>query len=272
MSIPFIQARNFTSTGSAGRGVDLVVIHDMEAPEVPGTALNVAQWFAGPTAPNASAHYCVDDQAVVQCVKDTDVAWHAPGANANGIGIEHAGYARQTSAEWDDPYSRAMLVNSARLAAALCVTHKIPPVWLSPADLLAGKRGITSHANVSAAWRKSNHTDPGPGFPSARYIELVRSFIVGAGDGGAVRPSTGRRFQVGEYVDVCPRPDGGLWGLKEDGGVINVPPGGPFFGSEAERFGKEKVKGARIFPWRGGYVIVSDPPATYHHPDPTWKG
>lgn len=175
---PFIQARNYTKTG--GRSIDLIVVHDMEAPEVPDTASKVALWFAGPTAPNASAHYCIDQRAVIQCVRDQDVAWHAPGANSNGIGLEHAGFANQTSAQWDDSYSRGMLERSAALTADLCTRYKIPVAWLSPADLLAGKRGITSHANVSAAWHRSTHTDPGANFPAQAYVDLVRASCVTA--------------------------------------------------------------------------------------------
>ena len=33
--------------------------------------------------------------------------------------------------------------------------------------LRAGERGITTHAQVSKAWKKSDHWDPGPGFPIA---------------------------------------------------------------------------------------------------------
>ena len=73
--------------------IDLLVIHTMEAPEKPDTAENVAKWFAGSTAPQASAHYCIDADSIVQCVQDRDVAWHAPGANHNGLGFEHAGTA-----------------------------------------------------------------------------------------------------------------------------------------------------------------------------------
>lgn len=276
MIIPFIQARNYTVSG--GRSVDLVVVHDMEAPEVPGTARRVAQWFAGSTAPNASAHYCIDDKEIVQCVRDQDVAWHAPGANARGIGLEHAGYARQTSAEWDDPYSSAMLRLSAKLTAALCTRYRIPAVWLTPGDLLAGKRGITSHNNVSKAFRKSDHSDPGPGFPWERYITLVRSNMVQAAGTEVVSeqvvpPTTRRRGRVvDDFIDEIIRPDGGLWRLKEDGGVFNVPATGAFFGSEFERFQKEGRKGFRLFAWRGGYAIMDRRGDVYHHPDPAWKG
>lgn len=267
MSYPFLPARHFTKTG--GRQVDLLVLHDMEAPEIPGTATRVALWFAGTLAPNASAHFCIDDEATIQCVREEDVAWHAPGANHNGIGIEHAGFAHQTAANWSDAYSSAMLERSAQLAADLCRRYDIPAVWLSVADLRAGRRGITSHANVSLAFGKSTHTDPGAHFPAERYVAMVRAQLGGEKKGWPA---------VGEYVDMIPRPDmAGVWALKADGGVFNDPPGGPFFDSEAERFGKEGRTAARIYPFRGGYVIADDGTKDgvvrlYAHPDPAWKG
>jgi N-acetyl-anhydromuramyl-L-alanine amidase AmpD len=174
-TLPFVQARNFTK-GRSG-SIDLVVIHTMEAPEKPTTAENVAAWFAGSSAPKASAHYCIDSDTIVQCVKDTDVAWHAPGANHDGIGIEHAGRAAQTAKDWSDAYSKAMLERSAQLTASLCKRYDIPVTWLRPADLLAGRRGITGHVDVSRAFKKSDHHDPGTGFPIERYLALVKAHM-----------------------------------------------------------------------------------------------
>jgi hypothetical protein len=85
-------------------------------------------------------------------------------------------------------------------------------------------------------------------------------------------PVIKRRRRVGEYVDIMIRPDGGLWGLQEDGGVINVPAGGPFFDSESARFKKEGRKAVALEPWHGGYCIIDSSLARYHHPDPAWKG
>jgi hypothetical protein len=168
----FIQSRNFTKGRSWS--IDVLVIHTMENAEKPDSAENVANWFAGSTAPEASAHYCIDDNSVVQCVRDEDVAWHAPGANHDGLGFEHAGTAKQTGRDWDDDYSKAMLARSAALVAEKCAQYDIPPVWLYPADLQAGRRGITSHDNVSKAFRRSTHWDPGTGFNVQRYLRLVR--------------------------------------------------------------------------------------------------
>jgi N-acetyl-anhydromuramyl-L-alanine amidase AmpD len=164
LAYPFMPARNFTR--AARKDVDLVVVHTMEAPEKGETAENVAAWFAGSTAPKASAHYCVDGDTIVQCVRDEDVAWHAPGANHDGVGIEHAGYARQSQADWDDEYSTRMLERSAELTADLCARYRIPPVWLHPADLLAGRRGITSHFNVSRAFKNGCAPQGGPQAPA----------------------------------------------------------------------------------------------------------
>jgi N-acetyl-anhydromuramyl-L-alanine amidase AmpD len=171
-TIPFVQARNFTRGRT--NAIDVLVIHTMESPEKPDTAESVANWFAGATAPQASAHYCIDSNSVVQCVHDTDVAWHAPGANHNGLGFEHAGRAAQSSHDWRDEYSQAMLEISAELVAQKCAEHHIPVVWLQPADLRAGRRGITGHVQVSDAFHRSDHRDPGTSFPIEEYLERVK--------------------------------------------------------------------------------------------------
>ena len=172
MAYPFVESPNVTRTG--GRRIDLIVIHTMESAEKGDTAEHCALWFRNPAA-KVSAHYCVDADSIVQCVRDQDVAWHAPGANHDGIGIEHAGRARQTGRDWSDVYSAAMLERSAALVADLCRKHSIPVTWLYAADLKAGKRGITTHAAVSKAFKRSSHWDPGTGFPVERYLADVRA-------------------------------------------------------------------------------------------------
>lgn len=170
----FIQAKNFTR-GRFGSPVMLVVLHTMEVPEKPNKARQIAQWFAGATAPQASAHFCVDDMEIVQCVAESDTAWAAPGANRNGVHIEQAGRAGQTAAEWADPFSESMLRRSAALTADLCRRHGVPIKRLNAEEVKAGAKGICGHVDVTKAFPalKGTHWDPGPAFPWAHFIELV---------------------------------------------------------------------------------------------------
>lgn len=178
MKYEMIHAANFTRVE---RKPNLIVVHTMESSEKPGTARAVARWFAGASgeAPQASAHYCVDGSEIIQCVEDNLIAWHAPGANARGIGIEHAGRAAQTAAEWDDLESNRILRRSAALVAELCLSYKIPTERIGPAEIKAGKPGICGHADVTAAFpdKGHGHSDPGPNFPWDAYLIAVRAEI-----------------------------------------------------------------------------------------------
>jgi hypothetical protein len=150
----------------------------MEAPEGPLTAENIAHYFANMPASNkASAHVCVDNNSAVRCVADGDRAWHAPGANSDGLGLEIAGYARQSRGEWLDQYSKGALEQAAKVTADWCRKHKIPAVKLSVAELVAGKRGIVGHRDVSAAYRQTNHSDPGPNFPWDYFLGRVNAIL-----------------------------------------------------------------------------------------------
>jgi N-acetyl-anhydromuramyl-L-alanine amidase AmpD len=186
VAYPFVQSPNATET--SGRAVDLVVMHTMEVSEREGAAMICARWFASPVS-KVSAHYCVDARTIVQCVREKDVAWHARGGNTHSIGVELAGFASQTAREWADDYSTSLLTRASRLVADLCLRWRIPPRWLVAGDLLAGRRGITGHAEVSRAYRQSDHWDPGSGFPIERFLDQVRSAQQSARARRAVRQS-----------------------------------------------------------------------------------
>jgi N-acetyl-anhydromuramyl-L-alanine amidase AmpD len=151
----------------------------MENTEKPGTARQVAKWFAGPMAPQASAHACVDNQEVILCVREEDVAWAAPGANRDGYHIEHAGRASQDEAAWADEYSQSMLKLSASHAAEVATRHDIPAIKLTVEEVRDGKtKGFCGHHDVSLAFKKSTHTDPGKGFPWGQYLALVDKQLI----------------------------------------------------------------------------------------------
>ena len=174
----FIPAKHFTVAHR--EAVDWIVIHATQGAERNGAAVATAERFAGigQEAPQASAHYAIDPIQVIQCVRETDVAWHCPGANRRGIGIEHCGLSEQTPAQWADEGSEAELQQSAVLAAAMCARWGIPAVRLSPDDILHGQRGIAGHMDFTAAFQTPNgHHDPGPDFPWQHYLDLVHAAI-----------------------------------------------------------------------------------------------
>jgi N-acetyl-anhydromuramyl-L-alanine amidase AmpD len=169
---PFMPAKYFTRvTGT--RKVRLVVIHSMESQEKGDTAENVARYFQNIPRP-ASAHLCVDADSIVQCVRDNDVAFAAPGVNRDGIHIELAGYSKQTEAEWLDPYGVLMLDKAANAAAQYCLKFDLPVAHLSLQELKDGKRGIIGHWDATQTYKpNAGHTDPGQNFPWAFFIKRV---------------------------------------------------------------------------------------------------
>ena len=176
MTYPFIQAKHYTK-GRGGHKPRLIVIHTMETPETESRAKQVASWFAGKTAPNASAHYMVDDKQVLQSVQEADTAWAVDDftLNEESISIEHAGSASQTPAQWADAYSVAELKLSAKLAADIAKRNGIPIVKLTPNDVLDGKSGFVGHNDITIAKKISGgHTDPGKNFPWDQYINLIK--------------------------------------------------------------------------------------------------
>lgn len=174
--VPYVEAANW-SRALPSQSKRLIVIHCMEAVEAATTAEGVADWFAGKRgpAPQTSAHYCVDSDSVICCVHSDRVAWHAPGANREGIGVELAGFVRQTQQEWLDAYSASMLRLAAKLVRALNRRHGIPLAYVDEWSLGSpGATGVTTHRDVSRAYHKSTHTDPGPNFPMDQFLEWAR--------------------------------------------------------------------------------------------------
>ncbi len=99
MNIPFLQANssNFYS-GRGGNSIKYIVMH--YTANNGDTAMNNAQYFHNNIV-QASAHYFVDENSVVQSVRDSDGAWHCGGSlessqhplhnicmNRNSLGVE----------------------------------------------------------------------------------------------------------------------------------------------------------------------------------------
>jgi hypothetical protein len=149
--------------------IKYVVIHATEG----ATAAGAASWFQN-QASGGSANLVVDDKECYKTVPDTVTPWGAPPLNASGFHIEQAGYSGWSKVKW------MLHLNTIRRCAyktaQRCKEYNIPLQWLSVADLKAGKKGITSHNNVSLAFGQSNHTDPGTAYPYSTFLWLVKYY------------------------------------------------------------------------------------------------
>lgn len=149
--------------------IKLIVMHDTEG----GTARSIARYFQSSTA-GGSTHLVVDDNECFRTLRNQDVPWGAPGSNYNGFHIEQCGYAKWSLAIWTR--HTKTLRRAAYKAAFHCVKFGIPPVWVGAAGIKAGKRGVTTHAEVTKAYPAGNHTDPGPFWPRRRFMRYVREY------------------------------------------------------------------------------------------------
>lgn len=171
-------AKNYTK-GRRGRTVQIIVIHSAENQELPGQAAHLAQWFAGSTAPKASAHVMVDNAHIVTSVDDADTAWAVDDFPLNLVSksYELSGRADQTAAQWNDVYSRGTILQAQTAIKADLKKYGIPAVHLTDAQIVAAHKGdktvkgICTHADISRALKiAGGHTDPGVNFPLATFI------------------------------------------------------------------------------------------------------
>jgi len=181
--IPFLQAAQYRANRTAQ--INLIVIHDMEMDQTNEAAQNCANGFASSTR-LASAHYTIDNQHVVQCVRDNDVAFGSCGTigassvNDLALHFEHAGYAGPDppASDWTNTFSVDMLKRSAALTRKLADKYGVPRVHLSTAAISAGQSGFVGHGDLTTALGLTGdcaHTDPGSSFPWATYMGYVNA-------------------------------------------------------------------------------------------------
>lgn len=184
-SPPVVGGEPALHSGTNNKPVNRVVIHSAVMPCERGRARQLGKMNQlGSTG--GSWHYATDPGEAIQCSWDSYVCWHAP-PNLHSLGIEMAdapgprpvGLTKRAlwnlrkSWRWADANHRAMLDVTARLTAELVVVYDLPVRWLTVSDLRAGRRGVTSHDNVSRAWHQSTHWDPG-WWPRRRFMRKVR--------------------------------------------------------------------------------------------------
>jgi hypothetical protein len=166
---------NFNSRPS-GTSIDLVIIHTCE-----GNYSGCWGWLTN-SASQVSAHYVVADFGEVsQLVREASRAWHIAAAydcslnsgvlcGRNGqssnnftIGIEHAGFASQSS------FPSAQINSSAALGCDISRDNGIP----------RDRNHFVAHGQLQP-W---NRTDPGPNWPWTTYIQKINEACGGGGGG-----------------------------------------------------------------------------------------
>jgi N-acetylmuramoyl-L-alanine amidase-like protein len=171
--------RTYTAIRSSGarKATDIkwIVLHSTEG----STAEGAAAWFTNPNA-EGSAHLVVDDSVCFRTLENGQVPWAAPGANTNGFHVEQAGYARWTRTDWLS-HDRT-LRRSAYKTAFHAHLFNIPLRWVGPIGLRIGRKGVTTHRDVTNAWpvlghRAGWHTDPGTGFPKDRFMYYAQQYL-----------------------------------------------------------------------------------------------
>jgi hypothetical protein len=147
--------------------ITLCVIHCTESPNAKGTA----SYFAGGSA-GGSTQLVVDDKECYRTLEDREIPYGAPGANLQGVHVEIVGYTAWSREEWNA--HRARINHAAKHVARWCLKYDIPPKFRTYIGLRLGRKGVCSHRGVSRAWHRTDHTDPGAGFPYRWFMERVK--------------------------------------------------------------------------------------------------
>lgn len=148
-----------------------IVLHSTEG----DSAAGAASWFQNPAA-GGSTQLVVGEDGVFRTLDDLTRPAGAPGANDEGLHIEFAGYAKWTREQWLQ--RKKTLESGAQAIAEWSEKFGIPLKMLSPEELRSPtSRGVTTHAMVSQAFKKSDHWDPGTGFPTDMVLSTARAMV-----------------------------------------------------------------------------------------------
>ena len=174
-------AKHF-SAGRQGHSIQVLVLHSAENQELSGQAEHLVQWFAGSTAPEASAQEMIDNKFVKVSVDDKDTSWAVDDFPLNLVSknYELTGHAANTAAQWADAYETAVIHLAEGEFKKDMHTYGIPAHHLTDSEIVAihngnkTLKGIALHADISRALKISGgHTDPGVHFPLADFLKAI---------------------------------------------------------------------------------------------------
>lgn len=145
------------------------VLHDAETPLANGYALSIARMFST-TGTEKSAHFMIGPDAGYQ-LRDTGLlAWHCGNGNRRSIGVEQAGYAAFSRAQWLTELGMAQINRLAALMRDIKRVHGIGLYFMSDSQLrqaYAGQivGGWATHDQCRRVLGGTTHTDPMPNYP-----------------------------------------------------------------------------------------------------------
>lgn len=142
---------------------------------------NVANWQVNP-ANESSYNILIGADATgaktIRTNPDDRRSWSTgePG-NTDALHRSALGWAARTRADWLEKNPK-QCEKMAQIVADDHLRYGFPLVWLSPADVAAGRRGFTSHGNW---WRGRGgpafRSDPGDGFPYDWVLNRAQEII-----------------------------------------------------------------------------------------------
>lgn len=170
-----------TTADSGWRDVKTVrvgVFHTTEnSDDTPAT--NVAKWQQNRA--NGSSYNVLfgTDGTTVRSNDDDYTPWAAyPSGNRIGFHGSAIGRASRTREQW---LAHPKQINAMTAwAADLHKRYGLPLVWLTPEQVRNGHRGFCGHYEISLAFRESDHTDPGRGFPHDVILAKAKEIANGS--------------------------------------------------------------------------------------------
>ncbi|MFG1794125.1 peptidoglycan DD-metalloendopeptidase family protein [Nocardia sp. NPDC049149] len=152
---------------------------------------------------NGSYQTMVDsDGEEVRMVPDDRQAWGA-GSAGNRIGLHVCAMGRAAFSRERWLSETRLLERTAMRYAEWSRAYGIPLVKLGPAEVRAGERGICGHADISAAFREVDHTDPGVNFPYDVVIERAKQLLNQEDDmqlSDTITDAYGNKVSVGDVL------------------------------------------------------------------------
>lgn len=178
LNLPLVEAASYG--GVFTLPVHIRVVHSTEGPMSRGNARALARNWFGTSQSGTSAHDIFDPSEGVKMVPDNHIAWHVgPGGNSFTRGSEHCAYVRYTTAQWLSADGQEMLDRSARYNAAAAHRDGVLPRWLSLTQLARKEPGFCTHNDIRLVFGGTTHSDPGPNFPYAWYMQRLQMYYNG---------------------------------------------------------------------------------------------